>query len=81
MANIDPVKLGKQGTVEAIDKVVAKMEQFLNNARIQHSESFGDVSKSAPAVEFRTPEEVRGAYKAGKIDRESAKAILKDMGV
>lgn len=83
VANIDPVKLGKKGTQDAIDRVVAKMEQFYNNAKLQHEDTYGGASDkpSNGAMEFRTPDDVKKAYKAGKLDRESAKAMLKDMRV
>ena len=51
VANIDPVKLGKKGTQEAIDQVIAKAKATLDNAKLQHGESFADmVEEAAPAA-------------------------------
>ena len=50
VANIDPIKLGREGTIDEINKVIAKAEATLNNARMQHGEAFMDEEPSAPAT-------------------------------
>jgi hypothetical protein len=45
VANIDPVKLGVQGTKDQIDKVIAKMQGVLKNAKLAHEDMYGGSSK------------------------------------
>jgi len=49
VANIDPVRLGSQGTKDQIDKVIAKMKGVLANAKESHSELYGSGGKLHPA--------------------------------
>ena len=41
VANIDPVRLGAQGTKDQIDKVITKMQGVLKNAKLAHEDMYG----------------------------------------
>jgi hypothetical protein len=63
VANIDPKKLSAQGVKDQIDKVIAKMQATLANAREIHSTSFGGEQQATPSA----PKEEIWVRKNGKL--------------
>lgn len=58
VANIDPVKLGAEGTREQINKVISKMQGVLENAKAAHSEMYG--GSNAPTAPKRIKFDAQG---------------------
>lgn len=62
-------------------KQYIRIFQRIQDTRTLGKEAIGAETSSAGKWEASTPDEVRALFKAGKITRETAKAILKDMGL
>jgi hypothetical protein len=75
VSNIDPVKLGKDGTIDQINKAVAIAQGMMNNAISTYDERYGEYTPDAPKQPNVAPSKPQaiGAPPAGAVRIKGAK--------